>query len=127
MVPSPANWNVFDTAVEPLTDIPTVVVPVTVAPEAGLVKAAVSAGVGGVTMPFFTVTFTVEPPVLLDESFTVAMSGWVPSTTIFVSYGIETGPLLAVVVEPIGLPPSDSEYVFVAAVLPSSHMTAQAV
>ena len=103
------------------------VVPVTVAPEAGLVKAAVSTGVGGVTMPFFTLTFTVEPPVLFDASLTVAMSGWLPSTTIFVSYGIETGPLLAVVVEPMALPPSVSVYVFDAAVLPSSHITAQTV
>src|SRR5439155_17442717 len=60
-VPSTASWNVFDTAVEPLTDIPTVVVPVTVAPEAGLVKAAVSTGVGGVTMAVFTWAFPGEP------------------------------------------------------------------
>src|SRR5439155_804532 len=99
--------------VEPVTDIPTVVLPLTVAPEAGLVNVAVNTGVGDVVMPFFTVTLTVEPPVLFDESFTVATSGCVPSTTIFVSKGIETGPLLAVVVEPIALPPSVSVYVFV--------------
>ena len=126
-VPSTASWNVFETAVEPVTDIPTVVLPLTVAPEAGLVNVAVSTGVGDVVMPFFTVTLTVEPPVLFDESFTVATSGCVPSTTIFVSKGIETGPLLAVVVEPIALPPSVSVYVFVGAVLPSSHIVAHAV
>src|SRR5205823_152103 len=150
-VPSTLRRYVRDVAVEPpVVDIPTVVVPLTVAPAAGLVKAAVTAiptvvlpltvapeaglvnvavntGVGDVVMPFFTVTLTVEPPVLFDESFTVATSGCVPSTTIFVSKGIETGPLLAVVVEPIALPPSVSVYVFVGAVLPSSHIVAHAV
>src|SRR5258708_35554410 len=45
----------------------------------------------------------------------------------FVTYGSKPGPLLDVVVEPMALPPSVSVYVFDAAVLPWSHITAQAV
>src|SRR2546425_455508 len=60
--------------------MPTVLLPVTVEPDAGLVKAAVSTGVGGVTMPFFTLTLMVEPPVLLDESFTVSEAVPTPPT-----------------------------------------------
>src|SRR5207237_1203963 len=106
--PSTASENVreADEVAPPVVAIPTVVVPPSVAPEAGLVNAAVRTGVGDVRIPFFTLTLVVPVPMLLDESLTVATSGCVPSTTILVSYGIDTGPLLDVVIDPIGLPPS---------------------
>src|SRR5690242_5233297 len=57
----------------------------------------------GAVIPFLTLTFVVVLPLLLFESVTVAVSDWVPSTTTFVSYGIETGPLLEVVCVPTAL------------------------
>jgi hypothetical protein len=118
VVPSTVSANVREVAVDPLTDMPTVLVPLTVAPAAGLVNAAVSVGVGvgvgvgdgaGAVMPFRVVMVTVVAPVLPAESVTLAVSDCEPSATIFVSYAIDTGPRLAVVTEPMGLPPSVSE------------------
>jgi hypothetical protein len=128
--PSMESANVRDVPVEPATDIPTELVPLTVAPAAGLENAAVSVpgvGVGGVVTPFLVSTFTEPDPEIPVASRATATSECVPSATIFVSYGIETGPRLAVVIEPIGLPPRLSEYVLDVPELPSSHSTAHDV
>src|SRR5437870_4076144 len=61
-VPSIVRRNVLDEPEAPLTAMPTVTLPLTVAPLAGLVKLAVSGG-GGVP-PFATVTLSDAVPVL---------------------------------------------------------------
>jgi hypothetical protein len=127
--PSTESWNVRDVPVDPATAMPTLVVPLTVAPAAGLVKDAVIVvgdGLGEAT-PLRVVIVTEAAPVFAAESVTVATSVCAPSATTFVSYGIDTGPRLAVVIEPIGRPPRLSEYVLRVLVLFSSHITAHAV
>jgi hypothetical protein len=106
--PSTESWKVREAAVEPATHMPTFVVPLTVPPAAGLLKDAVSVvgvGVGGALIPFRVTTLTLVEPELPAASRPTATSDCVPSATIFVSYGIDTGPRLAVVTVPIGLPP----------------------
>jgi hypothetical protein len=76
---------VFDAPDAPLTDIPTVVVPLTVAPAAGLVNVAVMPGGGG-EVAFDTVTVSAalaEPPVLV---VTVSVSVCGPFGTVVVSH-----------------------------------------
>src|SRR3989442_302198 len=94
-VPSTASWNVFETAVEPLTDIPTVLpsshitahaVFLTVVPPVGCVMKTLSVPVvgGGVTV-FDTVTLCVAVPVPPAGSVAVAVSVCAPLAIVFVS------------------------------------------
>src|ERR671931_1642942 len=94
----------------PDADTVTVVVPLTVAPDAGAAKAAAS-GVGaggGVTAPFATLTDTLQVPVLPVASRALAVSSCTPSPESVVSYGSEIGPALAPLVAPTVRPPSVS-------------------
>jgi len=120
-VPSTDSWNVRDAAVEPLTAMPTVTMPLTIAPAGGFVKDAV---MDGGAPALFTFTVIVALPVLPVASRTVAVSGWLPLATVRVSYGIEMGPRLAVVVVPIVWPASVSVKVFELPLWPSTHITA---
>ena len=78
-------------------------VPLTVAPAAGLVNEAVS-GCG----PFCTVTVLLVAPVLPVASRALAVSTVLPFDTDAVSHGIDTGPVLLVVWVPTTWAPTDS-------------------
>ena len=85
--------------VPPLADIPTDTVPLTVAPAAGLVNAAVSAGGGGGGVPPLATVIAIDAaPVFPVASRALAVSVCAPSATAVVLQGSETGPVLAVVV-----------------------------
>ena len=76
-VPSMVRRNVFEAPEAPPTSMPTVTVPLTVAPLAGLVKRAVSGG-GGV-VPFATVTLSDAEPVLPAASRALTVRVSIPS------------------------------------------------
>jgi len=78
-------------------------VPLTVAPSAGVVKDALS-GVG----PFCTTIVLLVDPVLPVASRTLAVSTVLPLGTVVVSHGIDTGPVLLVVWLPTTCVPTDS-------------------
>src|SRR5436309_15798247 len=69
--------NVFEAPEAPPTSMPTVTVPLTVAPLAGLMKRAVSGG-GGV-VPFATVTLSDAEPVLPAASRALTVRVLIPS------------------------------------------------
>ena len=116
--PSSASVYVYG-AVPPVADIVTVVVPLTVAPAAGVANAAMSAagvgaggGVGagsgvGAVAPFATLSETLETPLFPVASRALAVSIWTPSPESAVSYGSEIGPLV-LLAEPTVRPPSVS-------------------
>ena len=76
-VPSMVRRNVFEAPEAPPTSMPTVTVPLTVAPLAGLMKRAVSGG-GGV-VPFATVTLSDAEPVLPAASRALTVRVLIPS------------------------------------------------
>src|SRR5207249_3050517 len=76
-VPSMVRRNVFEAPEAPPTSMPTVTVPLTVAPLAGLVKRAVSGG-GGV-VPCATVTLSDAEPVLPAASRALTVRVLIPS------------------------------------------------
>jgi len=74
-------------------------VPLTVAPAAGLVNDAVSAGGGGGGVPPLATVIAIDAtPVFPVASRALAVSVCAPSATEDVLHGSETGPVLAVVV-----------------------------
>src|SRR5262249_38193626 len=133
--------QVFEPPDAPLSQSVTQLVPLTVAPLVGLVTYTPSVpvagggeggdgcdgggggGAGAPPPPLLTLTFTVVVALLPDASRTVAVSGCVPLATTRVSYGIEIGPRLDVVVLPIAWPPSVSGNVLDAAFEPPTHIT----
>ena len=87
-VAPPSSRSVHVTVpVPPVSLMPTATVPLTVAPSAGLVNEARSAG-----WPFCTVTTRAEAPVLPAASRALATTVVDPSLTPRVSHAIEIGP-----------------------------------
>src|SRR2546425_4878088 len=76
-VPSMVRRNVFEAPEAPPTSMPTVTVPLTVAPLAGLMKRAVSGG-GGV-VPFAAVTLSDAEPLLPAASRALTVRVLIPS------------------------------------------------
>src|SRR5712664_3139346 len=102
--------------------MPTVIVPLTVAPAAGLVIEADS-GVG----PFCTTIAALLLPVLPVASRALTVSVCDPLATCVVSHGIEIGPVLLVVVDATFWAPTLSVYVFDVPLEPPSQSTTQLV
>jgi hypothetical protein len=93
--PSSVSVYVYG-VVPPLAAIPTVTVPLTVAPSAGLVNDAARGGGGG-GGPLAIVIGIEVAPVLPVASRALAVSVCGPSGALAVLHGMETGPVEAVV------------------------------
>jgi hypothetical protein len=106
---------------------PTVTVPLTVAPAAGLVNPTVRDGGTGVVAPLLTVTVRLVLPLRLAESRTLAVRTRLPLPTLAVFQGIDTGPVDVVVDDPTVCPSTLSEYTLAPAPAPDTQTTAQLV
>src|SRR5438477_1257773 len=101
--PSTVSVNTIGVPEAPVSDMPTVTLPLTVAPSAGLVNEATSC------RPLATLTTRGVLPVWPAESRALAMTVVEPSTTFVVSHAIEIGPEDVSVVLPTTAPFTLSE------------------
>src|SRR6266550_7902538 len=108
-------------AVPPLAVMPTLTLPLTVAPAAGDEKPAVN-GPGPL---FCTVTGILREPVLLEGSRTVAVSVVAPLGVPLLIHGRVTGPLDVSLPVATVWPPAVSVYALVPAAALSTHMVTQ--
>src|SRR6266850_1862067 len=99
-MPSTVRVNTIGVPVPPVSDIPTVTVPLTVAPSAGLVNDATNC------WPFAMLTTRGALPVLPAESRALAMTVVGPSLNCFVFHPIEIGPDDVSVVVATTVPPT---------------------
>src|SRR5262245_39283952 len=100
----------------------TFTVPLTVDPDAGALTLAPSGvGFGGGLLALLTLIEMLPEPVLPVASRAVAVSVWGPLGTVAESHGIETGPLLDVVVVATLRPATVRVYVLDVPLEPSSH------
>src|SRR5882724_12638433 len=98
-VPSTVSVKTIGVPLAPVSDIPTVTLPNTVAPSAGLVNDATSGG-----GPPAMTTVRLALPVLFVESRTLTVAVCVPPEAPVLFHGIEIGPLAVVAVVATAVP-----------------------